>query len=105
MDERLFVRRLDDFDDRPLAGTAGARAPFFSADGRWIAFVEGGRLEKVPVDGGEAQPIADARARVRRELVPGAGHRLRARRCARACAQLPPGGGPPGRSRRSGPAS
>ncbi len=93
VDERLFVRRLDDFDDRPLAGTAGARAPFFSADGRWIAFVEGGRLEKVPADGGEAQPMADAHAAFGASWSPERGI-VFAPTLRSGLRQLPAGGGP-----------
>jgi serine/threonine protein kinase/Tol biopolymer transport system component len=35
---QLFVRPMDQFAVRPLPGTEGARYPFFSHDGRWIAF-------------------------------------------------------------------
>ncbi len=35
---RLYVRGLDDVALRPLPGTEGARQPFFSADGKWVAF-------------------------------------------------------------------
>jgi hypothetical protein len=43
-----------------LAGTEGARDPFFSPDGRWIAYVAGGKLRRVPADGGIPQTICDA---------------------------------------------
>ena len=49
---RLFTRRLDQPATTELAGTAGAYAPFFSPDGRWVAFFAGGRLKKVSVEGG-----------------------------------------------------
>ena len=35
---RLLVRRLDEADAQPLAGTEGALDPFFSPDGAWIGF-------------------------------------------------------------------
>ncbi len=35
---QLMVRRLDEADARPLAGTEGALDPFFSPDGAWIGF-------------------------------------------------------------------
>ena len=38
---RLYVRDLDRFEARPLAGTEGAFAPFFSPDGAWIGFFAG----------------------------------------------------------------
>ncbi len=48
-DERplLHVRRLEQLDAAPLAGTEGARDPFFSPDGEWIAFFADGKLKKV----------------------------------------------------------
>ncbi len=44
----------------PLRDTEGARAPFFSPDGRWVAFWADAKLKKVPVDGGSPVEIADA---------------------------------------------
>ncbi len=42
-----------------MAGTEGGVSPFFSPDGRWVGFVTlGGRLRKVPVEGGGAVTIA-----------------------------------------------
>jgi serine/threonine-protein kinase len=35
---RLYVRRLDQLKASPLVGTENARNPFFSPDGKWIAF-------------------------------------------------------------------
>ena len=35
---QLMVRRLDETDAQPLAGTEGALDPFFSPDGAWIGF-------------------------------------------------------------------
>jgi hypothetical protein len=56
---RLVVRALDELEPRPL--TPGAEAqydPFFSPDGRWVGFFEGGltqvTLKKVPITGGPA---------------------------------------------------
>ena len=36
---QLFVRRLDEFEAKPISGTERARAPVFSPSGRWIAFI------------------------------------------------------------------
>ena len=55
----LYVRRLDELTARLLPGTEGARAPFFSPDGKWIGFVARGRLRKVPVDGGPVVELTD----------------------------------------------
>jgi serine/threonine-protein kinase len=59
--DRVFVRSLDGEETRPLAGTDGARLPFFSPDGQWVGFFAAGNLKKVPVGGGSAQIIAPAR--------------------------------------------
>ncbi len=46
-------------DSRPLAGTEGGTSPFFSPDGRWLGFMApGGRLRKVPVEGGAPMTLA-----------------------------------------------
>jgi eukaryotic-like serine/threonine-protein kinase len=57
---RLFVRRFDAFDSRPLAGTEGARGPFISPDGAWIGFFRGARLYKVSMTGGEPLVVCKA---------------------------------------------
>jgi serine/threonine-protein kinase len=51
---QLYVRRLGELSAVPLAGTVDARNPFFSPDGRWVAFFAGGQLRKVAVTGGAA---------------------------------------------------
>lgn len=58
----LYVKNPDDFEPRSMAGTEGARTPFFSADGRWIGFfdTDDRKLKKVSRAGGEPIPIADA---------------------------------------------
>jgi serine/threonine-protein kinase len=56
---RLYVRGLDDVTLRPLAGTEGARQPFFSADGKWIAFFADRKLATMPVGGGPILQLAD----------------------------------------------
>ena len=54
----IFVRELDDLTSYELDGTDGARQPFFSPDGEWIAFFADGQLLRVPIAGGA--PIAIA---------------------------------------------
>lgn len=56
---RLYLRHLSETGLRPLAGTEGATAPFFSPDGRWIGFFASGRLQKIPVGGGPALTICE----------------------------------------------
>ena len=60
----LYVRDLDDVTARPIAGTQDADQPFFSPDGRWIAFFAESKLKKVAVAGGtpiEVAPVANPR--------------------------------------------
>ena len=49
---RLWVRPLDALDARPLDGTEGAGAPFWSGDSQFIGFAAQGKLEKIPASGG-----------------------------------------------------
>ncbi|HEX5632318.1 MAG TPA: protein kinase, partial [Gemmatimonadales bacterium] len=51
---QLWVRDLGALDARPLSGTSGALAPFFSPDGRSVAYFTGapGDLRVARVDGG-----------------------------------------------------
>src|SRR6059036_2402383 len=56
---QLFSRRLDQLDPVPLAGTQNARNPFFSPDGRWVAYFSGSKLYKLPLGGGPAAVVAD----------------------------------------------
>jgi serine/threonine-protein kinase len=52
----LYVRPLESLAARELPGTTGARGPFFSPDGRWIAFHAQSQLKKVLAAGG-ASPV------------------------------------------------
>src|SRR6185503_14701421 len=52
---QLVTRRLDQTKFTPLAGTEGASFPFFSPDGRWVAFFADGKLKKLALDGGAPQ--------------------------------------------------
>ena len=60
-DSQLYVRALDGVAVTALAGTERARSPFFSPDGRWIAFNADDKLKKVSVDGGQPLAIGEAR--------------------------------------------
>jgi Tol biopolymer transport system component len=59
---RLFVRDLDAPDAYVLSGTEGAQYPFWSPDGRWIAFFTqaDGTLKKVDASGGPPVTVCDA---------------------------------------------
>jgi eukaryotic-like serine/threonine-protein kinase len=48
---RLYVRRRDDVEARPILGTEGASSPAFSPDGEWLAFGSGTELKKTTLEG------------------------------------------------------
>ncbi|TAK14957.1 MAG: serine/threonine-protein kinase [Acidobacteria bacterium] len=56
----LFSRLLSETEPKQIAGTDGAKTPFFSPDGQWVGFFAQGKLKKVTVDGGALQSLADA---------------------------------------------
>jgi Tol biopolymer transport system component len=58
----LAVRELASGDTKGLAGTDGAAFPFWSPDGRWLAFFAEGRLKKIEATGGPVQVVCDAHA-------------------------------------------
>ncbi len=57
---RLYLRRLDQFDASAIPGTENASQPFFSPDGQWVGFFVAGKLKKVSLAGGPAITVADA---------------------------------------------
>jgi serine/threonine-protein kinase len=54
----LYVREMDRLEGTPLAGTETSVDAFFSPDGKWIAFWQGGFLKKISVQGGPLTNIA-----------------------------------------------
>jgi serine/threonine-protein kinase len=58
--QQLFLRRMDQFEARPVHGTEGAFHPFFSPDGEWIAFFADEKLTKVSMRGGAPIALCDA---------------------------------------------
>src|SRR5271169_2056727 len=56
----LWLRALDSTEARPLPGTEGAMYPFWSPDGKFLAFFAAGKLKKLDLSGGNAIPICDA---------------------------------------------
>jgi serine/threonine-protein kinase len=59
---RLYLRDVDDYEIRPIDGTADGASPFFSPDGEWIGFIDTReiRLKKVRVDGGIPVTLCDS---------------------------------------------
>jgi Tol biopolymer transport system component len=43
-DSRLYIRVLSQNEGTPLPGIVGVRGPFFSPDGEWIAYFQGGAI-------------------------------------------------------------
>ncbi|BCS33226.1 hypothetical protein TBR22_A24530 [Luteitalea sp. TBR-22] len=58
---RLHLRRMNDVGAVELEQTQGARDPFWSPDGQWIAFFRGVSLWKMRASGGDPQLVAPAR--------------------------------------------
>ena len=56
---RLYVRALNQAGGQLIDGTDGASAPFWSPDGRWLAFFATGKLRKIPAEGGRPTTVCD----------------------------------------------
>ncbi|MHC4387815.1 MAG: protein kinase domain-containing protein [Planctomycetota bacterium] len=54
---RLYIRKMDELEPRPLPGTEDASYPFFSPDGESVAFFAGGILKKVSLKSGDVQQV------------------------------------------------
>ena len=57
---RLWLRSLATTTAQPLAGTEGARYPFWSPDGHSLGFFAGGSLKRLDLGGGAPQILAPA---------------------------------------------
>ncbi len=57
---RLWLRRFDQLRATPIPGSEAASNPFFSPDGRHVAFIqEGSAVRITPVDGGPTVTLTD----------------------------------------------
>ena len=56
----IWIHSRDALAARPLTGTENASSPFWSPDGRFLAFFAGGKLKKIDISGGPAVTLCDA---------------------------------------------
>ena len=56
---KLWLRPLDSVSHRPIPGTDGGTAPFWSPDSRSIGFFADGKLKRVDIDGSSLQTLAN----------------------------------------------
>jgi serine/threonine protein kinase/Tol biopolymer transport system component len=56
----LWIRRLDEVEARLLPGTGGVESSFWSPDGGSIAFLAGGKLQRLDLSGGPPTVLSDA---------------------------------------------
>ena len=59
---RLWLKRRNELDPVPIAGTERGFYPAFSPDGEWISFVADGQLKKIRPGEGAAVTLADSAA-------------------------------------------
>ena len=61
--QQLYLRRLAEMEARPIPGTLqGAEEPFFSPDGKWVAFYSSTehKIKKIAIAGGLSVGLCDA---------------------------------------------
>ena len=60
--DRFWVRELGSVGGRPLMNTTASESPFWSPDSTSLCFFADGKLKRIPIDSGDAQPevLADA---------------------------------------------
>jgi serine/threonine-protein kinase len=59
---QLYLRPLDQFEAKPIAGTEGGSNPVFSPEGGWLAFIADEKLKKVSLAGGPVQTLCSSGA-------------------------------------------
>lgn len=58
---QLYLRRTDQSEAKPIAGTEGGINPFLSPDDLWVGFWADGKLMKVSIDGGVPVTLCNAK--------------------------------------------
>jgi Tol biopolymer transport system component len=58
--ERIYLRAMNETDARPLAGTEGARHPFWSPDSKSLGFFASEQVFRIDITGGPPQLLAPA---------------------------------------------
>ena len=56
---RLYLRRTDQMEAKPIVGTEGGINPFLSPDDRWVGYWADDKLVKVSVEGGVPATLCD----------------------------------------------
>ncbi len=59
---RVWIRDFDGLEARPLAGTEGARSPFWKPDSQFVGFVADRALKKVSIKGGPPVTLCEVNA-------------------------------------------
>ena len=55
----IMLRRMDQFEAQPVAGTEGAARPHFSPDGRWIVYSVGNQTRNISINGGASISVTN----------------------------------------------
>ena len=57
--DRIWIRPMESLEPKMLAGTEGAKFPFWSPDGRFVGFFADRKLKKIDITGARPQSICD----------------------------------------------